>query len=141
MLAVTSFLFWIGTHPTVAALALLAHGLAIWHWRGRPWTSALAITWLLVFIAISVGLYPGVQEAATRGSGYVEAHLYSGRWRPEDEAVTKILRRWQNVWLPIYIPWLGTWLIGLAAIVGFSKVEGRFRLSSPLGSGVMRIDT
>lgn len=125
---VAELLFWIGCLQNVSLILVFVHGLVIWHLRHKLIARSLAVTWFLLFVAVSIALYPGVLEFATRGTGYIEAHLYGGLWSTDQEALSNILLRWQYVWLPIYVPWVGTWLLGLAAILGLSTIEQRIML-------------
>ncbi len=125
MRTLAEILFWVGRLQNISVMIVLVHGLVIWHLRHTLWTRSLVATWFLLFVAVSIALWPGMLEYAVNGTGYVEAHLYGGLWRTGDEAMVNILLRWQNVWLPIYVPWLGTWLLGLGGILALSRIEQR----------------
>ncbi|MBI5035191.1 MAG: hypothetical protein HZB51_32090 [Chloroflexi bacterium] len=113
-------LFWVGRLEIVVCAILLVHGFAIWRWRRDALLRGLAIAWLFLFIVLSIALYPGVLSLTVRGTGYVEAHLFGGIWTTDEQALTNILLRWQNLWLPIYVPWVGVWLIGMAVLAVLS---------------------
>lgn len=125
MRTIAEVLFWAGRLEIVTLAVVSVHGFVIWHWRHETLTQRLAVAWLLLFAALSVALFPGVLSRALDGIGYVEAHLAGGIWRTDQEALSNILARWQNLWLPIYVPWLGAWLVGLAGVFALSRYAQR----------------
>jgi len=124
MHTLAEILFWIGRLEHVLLVVLLVHSLAVFRWRRDTFRRWLAVGWFTFFIALSIAFWPGVLSRATEGVGYVEAHLYGGIWRT-DEALSSILTRWQNLWLPIYMPWLSVWLVGLISIPALSILKQR----------------
>lgn len=125
MRILAEILFWIGRLEHVVLAVFLFHSIAVLRWRRDTFRLWLAVGWFAFFIALSIVLWPGVLSRATDGVGYVEAHLYGGIWHT-DEALSTILARWQNLWLPIYVPWLGVWLVGLVSIPALSVLKQRF---------------
>jgi len=125
MRTLATALFWMGRLEIVTFAVLLAHSLIIWRWRRNAAKRWLAVGWFVLFIALSVALFPGLLSRATRGTGYVVAHLHGGIWHSGEEALSNILLRWRNVWLPIYVPWLGAWLFGLISIQLLSVAKQR----------------
>lgn len=125
MHTLAEILFWTGRLEHVLLVVLLVHSLAVFRWRRDAFRRWCAVGWFAFFIALSIGLWPGVLSRAIDGVGYVEAHLYGGIWRT-DEALSSILARWQNLWLPLYAPWLSVWLMGLISIPALSIFKQRF---------------
>ena len=118
-------LYWMGRLEVILLVMLLVTALVIWRsWRGSA-LPKLAAGWLILSIILLVTLFYNITfQRATNGSGYVWAHLFEGIWRSDEEALFNMLLRWRNVWFPAYLPWLGTWLIGLLTIILLSR-KGR----------------
>lgn len=116
MRVLAEVLFWMGRLETVVLAMLLLHSLIIWCWRREALVRWLAVAWLMFFTVLSIALFPGLLSRANDGTGYVIAHLRGRIWPTGDEALSNILLRWRNLWLPIYVPWVGIWLVGLAGI-------------------------
>ncbi len=126
MRVIAEILFGIGRLEYVSLAVLLVHSLAILRWRQDAFRWRLAVGWLVLFLALSAALWSEWLSRAIDGIGYTEAHLYGGIW-DDEEALSSILTRWRNVWLPIYVPWLGLWLIGLISIPVLSTLKGSLR--------------
>lgn len=109
-------LFWVGRVENVLSVTLLVFTLAMWHWRGDAPRRWLTMGWVALFTISSILLWPEFLSKVTDGTGYVEAHLYSGFWRTDEEALSNVLMRWRNLWLPIYVPWVGVWAVGFLSI-------------------------
>ncbi len=119
------FLFWTGRVESIVALLLVFHLLAILALRGKPLTRLLTAGWFILFIFLSVTVFYGATVGpVTDGIDYVIAHLYDGVWN-DSQAVSGMLQRWTNVLLPVYIPWLTVWAVGLLAILLGSAVHER----------------
>ena len=68
------------------------------------------------------------------GVGYCYAHLYLGMWSTQ-EAIANLILRWRNLLLPIYLPWLTYWLIGL----GITSTIVRQIAPSPVDKGASKV--
>lgn len=119
------FLFWAGRIETIVFLLFLFHLLILWLLRENPLTRLLSAAWLVIFLALSITLFREfTMVPATDGVDSVLGHLYGGLWT-ESQALNGVLVRWQDVLLPIYIPWLSLWLLGLLGILFFSALNYR----------------
>lgn len=115
-------LFEAGRFQTLLYLILALHLFLFWHWRNHPTLRDWSVGWLLCFVlpSILVFLVSGLLERIEDGVGYNIAHLYGGMWS-DQEAITNLLLTWHNILLPIYLPWLAIWLIGLATVIVLAK--------------------
>src|SRR3989304_3347360 len=112
-------LLWMGRPDIILLIMLLVHVLVIWRLRRDGVAPKLAAAWFVLSIVLLVTVfYNSTFQRAGNGSGYVAYHF--PRWSDE-EALSTMLSRWRNLWLPAYVPWLGTWLAGLLAIVLLPK--------------------
>lgn len=119
------FLFWAGRVESIVALLLVFHLLAIFLLHAKPLTRLLIAGWFILFVFLSATVfYDATLGPVTDGIGYVTEHLYGGLW-DDGAAVSGMLQRWQNVLLPVYIPWLTVWAIGLLSILFGSAVHHR----------------
>lgn len=128
-------LFLMGRLETIKMVLILADANVGWRWRRDALKRYAGVVWLVLFVGLSVTmLFDPVVERAANRTGYVIAHLHGGIWRTDEEALSNILACWRNVWLPVYVPWLGVWLAGLA---GVSLLPGRIRAAQndPLHQG------
>jgi hypothetical protein len=116
------FLFWTGRFETVILLIFLIHALVFWLLRGNGIPRWLTAVWFIVYVLLSLTLFSGlVLMPATRGTPELLDHLYGGTWS-DSQALSSILLHWSNVWLPIYIPWLTIWILGLLFILFISAL-------------------
>ena len=112
-------LLWMGRPDIILLIMLLVHVMVIWRLRRDGVAPKLAAAWFVLSIVLLVTVfYNSTFQRAGNGSGYVAYHF--PRWSDE-EALSTMLSRWRNLWLPAYVPWLGTWLAGLLAIVLLPK--------------------
>lgn len=120
---IAEFLFWSGRLESIVFLMFLVHLLTIWLLRSNPLARLFTAVWLLIYLGVSFTLFEYlIVTPAVEGTGYLMAHLYEGRWT-DSEALASVLLRWQNVLLPIYLPWLAVWMGGLLSILFFAALR------------------
>ncbi len=125
MRLVAEFLFWTGRVETMVALLLVFHLLAILILHGKPLTRLLIAGWFILFVFLSATVfYDATLGPVSDGVDYVMEHLYNGLWN-DSAALSSMLQRWDNVLLPVYIPWLTIWAVGLLAILFGSALHER----------------
>jgi len=127
--ALAEVLFCLGHLETVLAAMLVTHAVLLWRWRRRPAAAWLALGWLALFLAVSATL---LADAVVRPTidrlGDDTARLAgtaSGAWRTDGEALAGVVERWTHAWLPVYLPWCGAWLAGLAGTVALTRRRQR----------------
>jgi len=110
-------LFEMGRLQTIVWLLLFSHVIFFWCWRQNISKRRWSVFWFVGFLVGSafVFIISGLFEQIMDGVGYSDAHLYDGMWT-DGEALVNMISRWQNLLLPIYLPWLATWLLGILYI-------------------------
>ena len=110
-------LLQLGRIQVMLGFILLIHAFLFWHWRHQLLLRKQSIIWLVCFVLGSIAFFfiSGILERIMSGVSYSQAHLYGGIWT-EQEAMMNMIQRWQNILLPVYLPWLCIWLVGLLSI-------------------------
>lgn len=114
---VAALLFESGRLQTITWLLLFSHVILVGYWRQDIPRRQWSVLWFVsvVFGSAFVLIISGLLGEIMDGVGYIHAHLYGGMWT-DVEALSAMLSRWQNLLLPIYLPWLATWLLGVVYI-------------------------
>lgn len=113
-------LSWVGQPQTIMLGLVLVHGFVIWHWRHDRLKQRLSLGWLILFMAISLTVFYETIIYPALGWNIITPLSYG---MTEQEALSQVLLHWRLVWLPIYIPWLTVWLIGLMSIPFLPKAK------------------
>jgi hypothetical protein len=120
---ITIILFEASRPGSILIILLVIHSLLFWLWRRNLRCLIPAAVWLIVSLTFTLVYF--VASEVGHGDDYIAHHVYNGIWEAE-EARANILQVWRSFKLPIYLPWLRTWLTGLITVLLFAWTYDRW---------------